>query len=148
NAWHFVRLCSGERVGPRIATECEQGVQRRLCEGVAEGRQIDRVVPVAPADAQRAAVRREDPEAGHGSITAGNATLTAAGLRTVGACEPRQIREEAALSIPSQVCGQPGISCLNWRARGGHPFVLESTHGRPLPEIPPAELRRGRRTGG
>ena len=30
------------------------------------------------------------------------------GLRAVGACEPRQIREEAALSDPSQVCGQPG----------------------------------------
>jgi DNA polymerase III subunit gamma/tau len=26
----------------------------------------------------------------------------------VGACEPRQIREEAALSSPSQVCGSPG----------------------------------------
>jgi DNA polymerase III subunit gamma/tau len=26
----------------------------------------------------------------------------------VGACEPRQIREEAALSSPSQVCGAPG----------------------------------------
>src|SRR2546429_2446732 len=40
----------------------------------------------------------------------GNATLPAAGLRAVVACDPRQIREEAALSIPSQVCGQPGIS--------------------------------------
>jgi len=30
------------------------------------------------------------------------------GLRAVGACEPRQIRKEAALSIPFQVRGQPG----------------------------------------
>src|SRR5581483_1088836 len=30
------------------------------------------------------------------------------GLRAVGACEPRQIRKEAALSIPFQVLGQPG----------------------------------------
>ena len=42
-------------------------------------------------------------------LTAGNATLAAAGLRAVGACEPRQIREEAALSIPSQVRGPPGL---------------------------------------
>src|SRR5205823_2863704 len=35
-------------------------------------------------------------------------TADRVGLRAVGACEPRQVREEAALSIPSQVRDQPG----------------------------------------
>src|SRR5215831_8102885 len=55
--------------------------------------------------------------------------------RAVGACEPRQIREEAALSSYSQVCDRSGP-------------LLESTRGCALPEVPSAELRGGRRAGG
>ena len=75
-------------------------------------------------------------------------TCPRVGLRTVGACEPRQIRKEAALSIPFQVCGSPGpfVSC-DAPPRGGA-FLLESFRGRALPEIPPPDLRRGRRSGG
>ncbi|MCW2976524.1 MAG: hypothetical protein JWM06_1805 [Actinomycetia bacterium] len=47
-------------------------------------------------------------------------TSARVGLRTVGACEPRQIRKEAALSIPFQVCGSPGpfLSKVGFVTRG------------------------------
>ncbi len=47
-------------------------------------------------------------------------TCPRVGLRTVGACEPRQIRKEAALSIPFQVCGSPGPSSRRPAAAAGH----------------------------
>ena len=61
-----VRSRSSERVGPSAASEREQLVERVLREDVAERRQIDRLATVAPADARRAPVGREDAEAGHG----------------------------------------------------------------------------------
>ena len=79
-----------------------QRVQRRLREDVAEpatGRRPRR----RPASRRRGAPPREKtPKPAHERQ---RYTAARAGLRAVGACEPRQIRKEAALSIPSQVCG-------------------------------------------
>jgi len=81
----------------------------RPCIHVAKPGEIDDVVSVTPADAcTRAPVEKTPVTAHHG----GQATLPPGRLRAVGACEPCQIREEAALSIHSRCAASPALLSL------------------------------------
>ena len=86
----------GERLGRRQARRREH---RRVVE---EPRQ-ERAAGVVRHEARGYTGRRARP-------------------RAVGACEPRQIREEAALSSPSQVCGSPGPFARFARSAFGSAF--------------------------
>src|ERR1700675_642536 len=82
------------------------------------------------------------------------------GSRALGASEPRQVRKEAALRTPSQVpryrpirasdAGTSGDADLEDGARGRAlpPTCLNPVGDGPLPQVPPARLRRSRRPGG
>ena len=107
-----VRAGSGERFVPRGAAERHQRIERRLRVDVAEAGEVDDLVAVPPADsAAPPAGRRRRSRSRRATLH-----CRRVGLRAVGACEPRQIREEAALSIPSQVCGPPGPKVPRCRA--------------------------------
>ena len=178
---------AAERLGPGRRALRHQRVERGGAKDIAEPERSTTSSPSRQPTRGEPPASEKTPKSGHGPTL----HWRRAGLRTVGACEPRQIRKEAALSIPFQVCGSPGPffssdcrpclmlgvlvdeqsgdstptrngpSCWVFSCSEPSPsrrpspggseagaFLLESFRGRALPEIPPADLRRGRRPGG